>query len=115
MLSVLYCDTALVTFFFDDVATAECYITSFFFNDTATTEIYTRSLVGSSDVYKRQVYAPIGLGSGICGLIAARDLLGLDTKIIGVVSEAVSYTHLRAHETVLDLVCRLLLEKTRPT
>ena len=24
--------------------------------------------------------------------------------------EAVSYTHLRAHETVLDLVCRLLLE-----
>ena len=26
-------------------------------------------------------------------------------------SAAVSYTHLRAHETVLDLVCRLLLEK----
>ena len=25
----------------------------------------------------------------------------------------VSYTHLRAHETVLDLVCRLLLEKTQ--
>ena len=25
--------------------------------------------------------------------------------------KAVSYTHLRAHETVLDLVCRLLLEK----
>ena len=24
---------------------------------------------------------------------------------------SVSYTHLRAHETVLDLVCRLLLEK----
>src|SRR5665811_2040572 len=31
--------------------------------------------------------------------------LGLNTKI------SVSYTHLRAHETVLDLVCRLLLEK----
>ena len=31
--------------------------------------------------------------------------------------EAVSYTHLRAHETVLDLVCRLLLakKKTQPT
>ena len=28
--------------------------------------------------------------------------------------EAVSYTHLRAHETVLDLVCRLLLEKKTP-
>ena len=25
----------------------------------------------------------------------------------------VSYTHLRAHETVLDLVCRLLLEHTK--
>ena len=30
--------------------------------------------------------------------------------------KAVSYTHLRAHETVLELVCRLLLEKkTQPT
>ena len=26
-------------------------------------------------------------------------------------SYPVSYTHLRAHETVLDLVCRLLLEQ----
>ena len=28
---------------------------------------------------------------------------------------AVSYTHLRAHETVLDIVCRLLLEKKTTT
>ncbi len=28
-------------------------------------------------------------------------------------SEAVAYTHLRAHETVLDHVCRLLLEKKK--
>ena len=28
-------------------------------------------------------------------------------------SRTVSYTHLRAHETVLDLVCRLLLEKKK--
>ena len=27
--------------------------------------------------------------------------------------ETVSYTHLQAHETVLDLVCRLLLEKKK--
>ena len=27
----------------------------------------------------------------------------------------VSYTHLRAHETVLDLVCRLLLETKKNT
>jgi threonine dehydratase len=33
------------------------------------------------------VYVPIGLGSGICGLITARDLLGLKTKIVGVVSD----------------------------
>ena len=30
------------------------------------------------------------------------------------IQEAVSYTHLRAHETVLDLVCRLLLAKKKP-
>ena len=29
--------------------------------------------------------------------------------------EPVSYTHLRAHETVLELVCRLLLEKKKTT
>jgi hypothetical protein len=33
------------------------------------------------------VYVPIGGGSGICGLISARDLLGLDTRIVGVVSD----------------------------
>lgn len=33
------------------------------------------------------VYVPIGLGSGICGVITARDLLGLKTEVIGVVSE----------------------------
>lgn len=32
------------------------------------------------------VYVPIGMGSGICGLIQARDLLGLRTEIVGVVS-----------------------------
>lgn len=33
------------------------------------------------------VYVPIGLGSGINGVIAARDALGLKTKVIGVVAE----------------------------
>jgi threonine dehydratase len=33
------------------------------------------------------VYVPIGLGSGICGTIAARDHLGLKTEIVGVVAE----------------------------
>ncbi|HUK05415.1 MAG TPA: threonine dehydratase [Burkholderiales bacterium] len=34
-----------------------------------------------------EVYVPIGCGSGVCGLIAWRDLLGLKTKVVGVVSE----------------------------
>ncbi|MCV6576507.1 MAG: threonine dehydratase [Cohaesibacter sp.] len=33
------------------------------------------------------IYVPIGKGSGICGMITARDALGLKTKIIGVVSD----------------------------
>lgn len=32
------------------------------------------------------VYVPIGCGSGICGVIAARDALGLNTQVVGVVS-----------------------------
>jgi threonine dehydratase len=32
------------------------------------------------------VYVPIGLGSGICGMLAARDALGLRTEVVGVVS-----------------------------
>ena len=36
-----------------------------------------------------------------------------DKKIFEQTINSVSYTHLRAHETVLDLVCRLLLEKKK--
>jgi len=32
------------------------------------------------------VYVPIGLGSGICGVIAAREALGCKTEIVGVVA-----------------------------
>lgn len=32
------------------------------------------------------VYVPVGMGSGLCGLIAARNALGLKTEIIGVVA-----------------------------
>lgn len=50
------------------------------------------------------VYVPIGCGSGICGLISARDALGLSTRIIGVVSTnanayALSFAGRRAIET----------------
>ena len=33
------------------------------------------------------VYVPIGCGSGICGVIAARDALGMKTQVVGVVSK----------------------------
>lgn len=50
------------------------------------------------------VYVPIGCGSGICGLISARDALGLATRIIGVVSTnanayALSFAERRPIET----------------
>lgn len=35
-----------------------------------------------------RVYVPIGLGSSICGMAAARNGLGLETEIVGVVSAA---------------------------
>jgi threonine dehydratase len=44
------------------------------------------------------VYVPIGMGSGACGVIAARNALGLKTRIVGVVSDrapayALSFRH----------------------
>ena len=73
----------------------------------------------ASDVYKRQALLDIilygmpeneyvELESGF------DDENALKLGFQGVFSQiSVSYTHLRAHETVLDLVCRLLLEKKK--
>src|SRR6202011_5077163 len=48
------------------------------------------------------LYVPIGLGSGICGCILARDLLGLKTEFVGVQStEAPSYALSFAAGTVV--------------
>jgi threonine dehydratase len=48
------------------------------------------------------LYVPIGQGSGICGCILARDLLGLSTEIVGVQStEAPSYALSFASGTVV--------------
>src|SRR5436190_14570306 len=33
------------------------------------------------------IYVPVGMGSGLCGVIAARDALGLDTRVVVVVSK----------------------------
>jgi len=49
------------------------------------------------------LYVPIGQGSGICGCILARDLLGLKTEIVGVQStEAPSYALSFAAGTVVN-------------
>ena len=48
----------------------------------ATYALELLSAVADLDV----VYVPIGMGSGICGLIQTRDLLGLKTDIVGVVA-----------------------------
>ena len=84
----------------------------------------------ASDVYKRQAVVhrdPLALGldelvanlledlhvarAGLAAHIADREMH--DVGHLG--HDAVSYTHLRAHETVLDLVCRLLLEQKQKT
>ena len=67
----------------------------------------------ASDVYKRQAQ-----DSGSLEVGKFADFVVLDRKLFEIAPEdisdtAVSYTHLRAHETVLDLVCRLLLEKKK--
>ena len=69
----------------------------------------------ASDVYKRQEIARL------VEAVVARMKKGGRLFYIGAGTSgrlgivAVSYTHLRAHETVLDLVCRLLLEKKKIT
>jgi threonine dehydratase len=67
------------------------------------------------------IYVPIGLGSGICSTIAARDALGLKTEIVGVVAEnapayALSFEGRRAvstnsADTIADgVACRVPVE-----
>ena len=81
----------------------------------------------ASDVYKRQAenlaiarakqlfgadYANVQPHSGSQANAAVYlALLKPGDTILGM--SPVSYTHLRAHETVLDIVCRLLLETTK--
>ena len=69
----------------------------------------------ASDVYKRQKvfkekYPDIEfVNAAVAGGAGTNARAVLATRL------PVSYTHLRAHETVLDLVCRLLLETKKKT
>ena len=79
----------------------------------------------ASDVYKRQLISlancsmlsgDITLAKKYYHQLENDSLFSKDaiSKLAGIYESQqnpVSYTHIRAHETVLDLVCRLLLEK----
>ena len=67
----------------------------------------------ASDVYKRQVAGGRHAVVGDEVLVATRQVGAGISVEVPECRRAVSYTHLRAHETVLDLVCRLLLEKKK--
>jgi threonine dehydratase len=47
---------------------------------------YARELFGVAAELDA-VYVPVGMGSGISGVIGVRDLLGLSTEVVGVVAE----------------------------
>ena len=74
---------------------------------------------GLGDVYKRQVGRCSSRAAASTAAWAAASAGGRFFMVVmagpfgSEVSVAVSYTHLRAHETVLDLVCRLLLAKKK--
>eukprot|EP00657_Telonema_sp_P-1_P010105 TRINITY_DN439_c0_g1_i1.p1 TRINITY_DN439_c0_g1~~TRINITY_DN439_c0_g1_i1.p1 ORF type:complete len:142 (+),score=36.31 TRINITY_DN439_c0_g1_i1:153-578(+) len=67
--------------------------------------------VGSPSSIAAHIPPPdIRAGSGTCHMFGQGPFMPvLQHPVLCV--DTVSYTHLRAHETVLDLVCRLLLEK----
>ena len=65
----------------------------------------------ASDVYKRQNMGSCYLREGSARTAIAHYQRAATRSPKMYQAQAVSYTHLRAHETVLDLVCRLLLEK----
>ena len=90
----------------------------------------------ASDVYKRQVddrwFGNVRLATWVADRQPSSRPVTANSVVFGAVIELmevvaaparpgtgapvpVSYTHLRAHETVLDLVCRLLLEKKMTT
>ena len=67
----------------------------------------------ASDVYKRQIHHVFNLPRVPAGAYQLLVKTDANEEVREGSLNAVSYTHLRAHETVLDLVCRLLLEKKK--
>lgn len=68
------------------------------------------------------IYVPIGMGSGVCGTIAARNALGLATKVVGVVSSlapayalSVAAGEVREHEAKTVIADGMACRKPDPT
>ena len=65
----------------------------------------------ASDVYKRQILLQHAASNHVEHEFVGQESFAFFVGFFPKGMNAVSYTHLGAHETVLDLVCRLLLEK----
>ena len=75
---------------------------------SAASDVYKRQ---TDDVHRPQVAVGVEAGGVHDHFRRVLDAVGGDHAVRADLGDPVSYTHLRAHETVLDLVCRLLLEK----
>src|SRR5450756_3028761 len=72
-------------------------------------------------IFGPEIVRPVSVGSvvvvvvGSVVVVVVGSVVVVDVVVVPVVDVvvAVSYTHLRAHETRHDLVCRLLLEKKK--
>ena len=78
--------------------------------------------LGATDPRFADEQSELRLPAGLAGLLHGQTLFtNLNVMPVLMIDRgpepgtlgSVSYTHLRAHETVLDLVCRLLLEKKK--
>ena len=71
---------------------------------SAASDVYKRQAIDNAKAYETLKQSYHKTVQSLVSVVEAKDQY-----------TAVSYTHLRAHETVLDLVCRLLLEKKKTT
>jgi threonine dehydratase len=68
------------------------------------------------------IYIPIGMGSGVCGTIAARNAMGLATKVVGVVSSlapayalSIAAGEVKEHEATTAIADGMACRKPDPT